>query len=227
MRFYAASLVLALDHMHTHHIVHRDLKPANMLLDARGFLKVIDFGLCKQRPPRERAYTCCGTPEYLSPEALSHEGHSYAADWWSLGCILYELVVGITPFMDGGKVKTCKALYTNITSSERRYKVVYPSTLSRDGADLISKLLIKAQSKRMRSFGLLRSPFLGPFIRGHPFFGEVNWENMEAGAVQTPHLPDFADGPDTTPQGYTAISLKYSVPNALRGAEVATWDGGF
>ena len=83
--------------------------------------------------------------------------------------------------MDGGKVKTCKALYTNITSSERRYKVVYPSTLSRDGADLISKLLIKAQSKRMRSFGLLRSPFLGPFIRGHPFFGEVNWENMEAG----------------------------------------------
>ena len=224
---HAASLVLALDHMHTHHIVHRDLKPANMLLDARGFLKVIDFGLCKQLPPRERAYTCCGTPEYLSPEALSHEGHSYAADWWSLGCILYELVVGITPFMDGGKVKTCKALYTNITSSERRYKVVYPSTLSRDGADLISKLLIKAQSKRMRSFGLLRSPFLGPFIRGHPFFGEVNWENMEAGAVQTPHLPDFADGPDTTPQGYTAISLKYSVPNALRGAEVATWDGGF
>ncbi len=198
-----------------------------MLLDARGFLKVIDFGLCKQLPPRERAYTCCGTPEYLSPEALSHEGHSYAADWWSLGCILYELVVGITPFMDGGKVKTCKALYTNITSSERRYKVVYPSTLSRDGADLISKLLIKAQSKRMRSFGLLRSPFLGPFIRGHPFFGEVNWENMEAGAVQTPYLPDFADGPDTTPQGYTAISLKYSVPNALRGAEVATWDGGF
>ena len=50
---------------------------------------------------------------------------------------------------------------------------------------------------------------------------------MEAGAVQTPHLPDFADGPDTTPQGYTAVSLKYSVPNALRGAEVATWDGGF
>ena len=95
VQFYAAQITAALDHIHQQQIVHRDLKLSNILLDQLGYVKLIDFGLCKKLGSNEaRSYTCCGTPEYLPPEMLTREGHAAPADWWALGVIMYELLTG-------------------------------------------------------------------------------------------------------------------------------------
>lgn len=150
---------MALDHIHQRHIVHRDLKLSNLLLDQHGYLKLIDFGLCKLLGSSEAtSYTCCGTPEYLPPEMLSREGHAAPADWWAMGIIIYELLTGITPFVDGGTVKTCQQLYANILS--KTYRFSFPPQASPGLISMVTLLLNKSQATRM----------LHPLIQCHARF---------------------------------------------------------
>jgi serum/glucocorticoid-regulated kinase 2 len=89
VRFYAAQIGLALDHLHTYGIIYRDLKPENILMDEEGYLKLADFGMAKHLKGEEKAMSFCGTPEYLAPEIITGEGHNKAADWWSFGILMY------------------------------------------------------------------------------------------------------------------------------------------
>jgi serine/threonine protein kinase len=95
-------LVVALEFMHNVGIVHRDLQPSNILFDESGFIRVCDFNssivLSVQKDAR--AYSCVGCPFYMSPEVIKNRGHSFAADWWSLGCIVFEMLAGYPPFYD-------------------------------------------------------------------------------------------------------------------------------
>mmetsp|Transcript_7817 Transcript_7817/g.22947 ORF Transcript_7817/g.22947 Transcript_7817/m.22947 type:complete len:519 (-) Transcript_7817:160-1716(-) len=98
-RFYAACMVRALEHLHLQRILYRDLKLENMVVDERGYGKLCDFGLSTCLSASEtRAYTVCGTPEYMAPEVTSFIGYTCAADWWSLGIVIYEMMVAETPF---------------------------------------------------------------------------------------------------------------------------------
>lgn len=95
-RFYCAGVLLATQHCHERHIVHRDLKPENVMLDEHGWPKVTDFGLAKFCVGK--TFTVSGTPNYMAPEAFQPSGHGLAVDWWSLGCLTFELMAGKTPF---------------------------------------------------------------------------------------------------------------------------------
>lgn len=81
--------------------MYRDLKPENILLDQDGYLAITDFGLAKTLKGNEIAYSFCGTPEYLAPEILDEVGHSFPVDWWALGILTYEMIIGFPPFYTG------------------------------------------------------------------------------------------------------------------------------
>lgn len=104
VRIYAAELVLALEHCHAKGIVYRDLKPENVMITLDGHVLLTDFGLSKKLgdpslpDDKLRTRTVCGTPSYMAPEALSGRPYGRAVDWWTLGCVIYEMAVGAQPF---------------------------------------------------------------------------------------------------------------------------------
>ena len=97
-------------------MAYRDLKPENLLMDNKGYLKVIDFGFAKHIPfnkngrAQAKSFTLCGTPEYLSPELVLSKGHDKSADYWALGCLIYELLVGHTPFQHDNQQEIFKRI---------------------------------------------------------------------------------------------------------------------
>ena len=98
-RFYAAEISLGIQYLHDRDIVYRDLKPENVLLDSAGHIVLTDFGLSKMMRESERTKTFCGTPEYLAPEILLNKGHGKPVDWWAFGTLLFEMLVGIPPYV--------------------------------------------------------------------------------------------------------------------------------
>jgi len=123
--FYAANVIEALGHVHSKGIAYRDLKPENVMVDAQGYLKIIDFGFAKKIPYTveiegntqlmPKSHTMCGTPEYLAPEFITSEGHDHTVDLWALGVMIHELVTSKSPFGDGSDNMT--QLFTNIVTT--------------------------------------------------------------------------------------------------------------
>ena len=98
-RFYSAQIILALQYLHNKDIIYRDLKPENVIIDQEGYIKLTDFGLSKMEiSENTKTYSICGTPEYLAPEILNKKGHGKSVDFWTLGCIIFELATGYPPF---------------------------------------------------------------------------------------------------------------------------------
>jgi serum/glucocorticoid-regulated kinase 2 len=103
-KFYSAQIALALGYLHGSNIVYRDLKPENILLNKDGYIMLADFGLAKIIAQNgENPNSFCGTPEYLSPEMIEGSGHDHTLDWWALGILIYEMIIGIPPFYNQNK----------------------------------------------------------------------------------------------------------------------------
>ncbi len=120
--FYATELVLTLEYLHQQRIVFRDLKPENVLIGCDGHIRLGDFGFAK-KIHKEKTYTICGTPEYMAPEVLNKEGYDESVDWWALGVIIFEMLVGYSPFYDEDPMK----IYRNI----RNYNLQIPKDISK------------------------------------------------------------------------------------------------
>lgn len=185
--FYAAEIVLALEYIHELDIVYRDLKPENVLLDARGHVRLTDFGLSKEgiSSSSSGANSFCGTPEYLAPEILNRQGHGRAVDWWSLGALLFEMLTGLPPFYCRDREK----LFEKI----RRGHLEYPRSLSSRSTQLLRGLLTKDPRKRLGSGEKDARP-----IKVHTFFSETNWDKLLSGETIPPWDPKINHSLDTS-----------------------------
>jgi protein kinase A len=132
LRTYVSQLLLGLDHMHERGVVYRDLKPENILIDARGLLKIADFGLSKQIGKDGRTETHCGTLEYLAPEIITKSGHGIAADFWALGVLIYEMTVGRGPFDTKTRRRSVKEVHSQILTVEKHPIACDHRTFARD-----------------------------------------------------------------------------------------------
>ncbi|XP_059870014.1 serine/threonine-protein kinase N3 isoform X4 [Delphinus delphis] len=183
-RFYLACVVLGLQFLHEQKIIYRDLKLDNLLLDAQGFLKIADFGLCKEGIGfGDRTSTFCGTPEFLAPEVLTQEAYTRAVDWWGLGVLLYEMLVGECPFPGD----TEEEVFDCIVNAE----APYPRFLSVQGLELIQKLLQKCPEKRLGA-----GERDAEEIKTQPFFRTTDWQALLARAVRPPFVPTLCGPTD-------------------------------
>ncbi|KAL2317561.1 hypothetical protein Fmac_031437 [Flemingia macrophylla] len=178
-RFYAAEIICAVCYLHANDIMHRDLKPENVLLDADGHAVLTDFGLAKQFNETERSNSICGTVEYMAPEIVMGKGHDMAADWWSVGILLYEMLTGKPPFFGGNRHKIQQKIIKD--------KIKLPAFLSNEAHSLLKGLLQKDVSKRLGS-GSRGSEE----IKSHKWFKSVNWKKLEAREIRPSFVPDVA-----------------------------------
>jgi len=182
-QLYAAMVASAFAYLHARQIAHRDLKPENLLFDSKGYLKLVDFGFAKVI--KDRTWTLCGTPEYLAPEIISNQGHSWAVDWWTLGILLYEMLVGNPPFVAETPVET----YNKIMRG--KYKI--PSVLPQTTKDFVAKLLVHSPALRL---GYTRGG--AKEVTTHAFFDGLSFADLQARKLRMPFVPDLLDALDTS-----------------------------
>lgn len=145
-KFYVVQITAAIGYLHKSKIIYRDLKPENILIDEDGYIKLADFGLAKIIDEK-MTNSFCGTPEYLSPEMISGTGHDHTIDWWTLGILLYEMLVGIPPFYN----KNQSMMYQLIQGAPLKFPQMdkHGFEISKESQDLISNLLIKDKTQRL------------------------------------------------------------------------------
>uniref|UniRef100_A0A0E0LPU7 non-specific serine/threonine protein kinase n=1 Tax=Oryza punctata TaxID=4537 RepID=A0A0E0LPU7_ORYPU len=177
-RIYTAEIVSAVAHLHDNGIMHRDLKPENILLDADGHAMLTDFGLAKEFNENTRSNSMCGTVEYMAPEIILGRGHDKAADWWSVGILLFEMLTGKPPFV-GNRDKVQQKIV--------KEKLKLPSFLSSEAHSLLKGLLHKEGGKRLGS-GLGGSDE----IKRHKWFKPINWRKLEARQIQPSFRPNVS-----------------------------------
>lgn len=211
-RFYASHVLMALEYLHERCIVYRDLKPENLLIDPQGYLKVVDFGFAKVVD--DRTYTLCGTTEYLAPELVLGKGHNRGVDYWALGVLIYEMVVGHSPFAGSNQIDQMQ-ICRNIVKE----KIMFPGWVSSPCRDIISKLLERDLSKRL---GLTHGGARA--IRAHPYFAKLDWDAMLQKKITAPYKPKLSDPLDSSK--FEAINDKEEEAPAYKH-EGYEWDKDF
>uniref|UniRef100_A0A8C2SJQ2 non-specific serine/threonine protein kinase n=1 Tax=Capra hircus TaxID=9925 RepID=A0A8C2SJQ2_CAPHI len=197
-RMYFAETVLALEYLHNYGIVHRDLKPDNLLITSMGHIKLTDFGLSKmglmslttnlyeghiEKDAREFLdKQVCGTPEYIAPEVILRQGYGKPVDWWAMGIILYEFLVGCVPFFGD----TPEELFGQVISDD----ILWPEgeeALPTDAQHLISSLLQTNPLIRLGAGGAFE-------VKQHSFFRDLDWTGLlRQKAEFIPHLESEDD----------------------------------
>ncbi|XP_074594452.1 G protein-coupled receptor kinase 2 isoform X2 [Brevipalpus obovatus] len=183
VRFYAAEVTQGLDHLHSQGIVYRDLKPENILLDDHGHVRISDLGLAMEIPEGDSVRGRVGTVGYMSPEVIDNEKYSFSPDWFSLGCLIYEMIEGQAPF----RARKEKVKREEVERRVKTEQEKYSSKFSDDDRAICQSLLEKKVSDRL---GCKLGRKGAQEVKDHEFFRTFNWKRLEAGVLIPPFTPD-------------------------------------
>ena len=179
---YAGQVVVMLETLHAKNIIYRDLRPENLLMDYKGFLRLIDFGFAKVLT-ENKTYTVCGIPEYLAPEIILNIGYGKEADWWAFGCLVYELMVGLSPFYESDPILIFKRIIKG--------DVKFPPNFAPCAKSLIKHCLERDIGKR---YGSLTRGITD--IKGHRFFTGFDWNGCAKQRGKQLYVPNLSNADD-------------------------------
>jgi len=182
VQFYSACVVSAFSDMHDQKIAYRDLKPENLVLDASGYVKVIDFGFTTK--VEGKTWTFCGTPDYLAPEIIVGDGHDWGVDCWALGILLFEMTTGKAPFRGRSPMELFEAIMAG--------RFIMPKSIDKHLSDLIVKLVKNPVNKRLgKTKGGTR------VIMKHKYYRKLDWKALEKCELKAPYQPPIQNPGDT------------------------------
>lgn len=174
VRIYISEIILGIEALHSKNIIFRDLKPDNIVLDKDGHALLTDFGLSKQGIDNNFAKSFCGSVAYLAPEMLAKAGHNKTIDWYLVGVLFYELLVGIPPFFS----KNREEMFNNIKSGP----LLIPKNLTAEAKDLMKRLLCRNPKNRLGSMmGAIE-------VKSHSFFRDLNWDDVYTKKLIPPEI---------------------------------------
>ncbi|KAL7054680.1 hypothetical protein AAHC03_025852 [Spirometra sp. Aus1] len=211
-RFSLACVIEAFDYLHHNSIIYRDLKPENMLLTVNGYIKLCDFGFAKRLGGQRKTWTFCGTPEYVAPEVILNKGHDFAADYWSLGILTCELLMGTPPFQASEPIK----IYMKALRGIEAYDLAHHKNISAKAYQLIKRLCRLNPTERlgMGRLGIQE-------IRNQKYFQGFDWEGVRNRSSPSPFRPKVSG-----PLDFSNFD-QFPVTDDVPPDETSGWDKDF
>ncbi|RMC11329.1 hypothetical protein DUI87_11448 [Hirundo rustica rustica] len=179
--FYAAEILCGLEDLHRENTVYRDLKPENILLDDYGHIRISDLGLAVKIPEGESIRGRVGTVGYMAPEVLNNQRYTLSPDYWGLGCLIYEMIAGQSPFRGRKEKVKREEVDRRVLETEE----VYSHKFSEEAKSICKMLLTKDVKQRLGCQGEGAAE-----VKRHPFFKSMNFKRLEAGMLDPPFVPD-------------------------------------
>ncbi|XP_074838164.1 G protein-coupled receptor kinase 5-like isoform X3 [Carettochelys insculpta] len=179
--FYAAEICCGLQHLHQEGIVYRDLKPENILLDDDGHIRISDLGLALKIPEGEMIQGRVGTVGYMAPEVINNERYTFSPDWWGLGCLIYEMIEGRSPF----RARKERVKREEVEKRVQEEQELYSDKFTTD-AKAVCRMLLTKDPKQRLGCGVDGATQ----VKQHPFFSTINFKRLEAGVIKPSFVPD-------------------------------------